>query len=534
MRPQFGYARSGEVSIAYQVVGNGPIDLVFVMGWVSHLDAYWEEPRFARFLERLASFSRVILFDKRGTGLSDAVPINALPTLEQRMDDVRAVMDAVGSTRAALLGASEGAPMSALFAATYPDRCAALVMVGGYARRLWAPDYPWAPTMDKRLGYIEDIQRGWGGPVGLDRLAPSLADDEPFRAWWSSYLRRGASPGAAVALAHMNMEIDIRKMLHAIHVPTLVIHRTDDIACPVGGGRYMAEHIPGARFVELPGRDHLVFVGNQDEVIGEVEQFLTGVRRIPADEPDRVLATVMATEIVDAAQTATRLGDVRWRDVLGAYDRVVRDAFSRHRARRESQMMDGWIALFDGPARAVRCAREIVEGGRKLGLRVRAGLHTGEVLETEAEVVGVAMHLATRVRSHAAPGSVLVSQTVNDLVAGSGLAFDLVGDQVFAGLPGEWKLYEVADGSAGERIAPVTLHGAGSRLAVLSPREREVAALVALGLSNRQIADELSISPATVERHVANMLTKLGHRSRAQIAAWATEQGLTRTAAEQS
>ena len=296
--PETMYARSGDVNIAYQVIGDAPSDLVFVMGWVSHLEYFWREPSFARFLLRLASFARLILFDKRGTGLSDRVPNNELPTLEQRMDDVRAVMDAVGSERAALCGVSEGGPMCSLFAATYPEKTLALVMIGTYAKRIRDDEYPWAPTTEQRQHFFEEIREQWGGPVGLEERAPSVADDPQFREWWATYLRMGASPGAALALTQMNAEIDVRQVLPSIRVPTLVIHRSEDQCLKVEEGRYVADRIPGAKYVELPGRDHLPFVGDQDAILDEVEEFLTGVRTRLS--PIRVLATVLFTRIVGA------------------------------------------------------------------------------------------------------------------------------------------------------------------------------------------------------------------------------------------
>ena len=299
--PETHYARSGDVNIAYQVVGDGPLDLVFVMGWVSHLEYFWKEPSFARFLSRLASFSRLILFDKRGTGLSDRV--TALPTLEERMDDVRAVMEAVGSERAALLGVSEGGPMCSLFAATYPEKTSALVMIGTYAKRIWDPDYPWAPTLETRGRFFDEIRDHWGGPVGLEVRAPSMAADPAFRAWWSTYLRMGASPGAALRLTQMNSEIDVRRVLPLVRVPTLVLHRTDDRCLLVEEGRYVAERIPGAKFVELPGDDHLPFVGDQDAMLDEIEEFLTGSRH--SIELDRVLATVMCGYVAASGRAAT-------------------------------------------------------------------------------------------------------------------------------------------------------------------------------------------------------------------------------------
>lgn len=303
MEHETKYAKSSDVHIAYQVMGEGSLDIVFVMGWISHLDYFWEGPS-AHFLTRLASFSRLIIFDKRGTGLSDRVA--ELPTIEQRMDDVRAVMDAAGSARAALLGISEGAAMCAVFAATYPERTAALVMYGAYAKRLWHPDYPWAPTPEQRNAFLDAIEHGWGGVVDLDTLAPSTVGDAPFRKWWSAYLQRSSSPGAALALAEMNTQIDIRHVLPAIHVPTLILHRTGDLDIDVGGARYLADHIQGSKYVELPGNDHLVFAGDQEAVLGEIEQFLTGARPVP--EPDTVLATILIAEIVGAVATAARLG----------------------------------------------------------------------------------------------------------------------------------------------------------------------------------------------------------------------------------
>ena len=441
MQPETRYARSGGVNIAYQVVGNGPLDLVYVMGWVSNLDYFWEEPSYARFLTRLASFSRLILFDKRGTGLSDRVHESELPTLEQRMDDVRAVMDAVGTPRAALFGVSEGGPMCATFAATFPERTSALVMYGSYAKRIWAPDYPWAPTPQVRQKFFDAIQEGWGGVVDLATLAPTATADARFREWWAAYLRRSASPGAALALAKMNTEIDIRHVLPAIRVPTLIIHRTGDLDIDAGGSRYMAERIPGARYVELPGNDHLPWVGDQDAIVDETEEFLTGVRRGP--EPDRVLATVMFADVVGSTERAAAMGDRRWRDLLEGYHALVRRELSRYRGREIDTAGDGMFAMFDGPARAVRCASSIRDAVRPLGLEVRVGLHTGEVEMMGDNAGGIAVHIGARVAAHAGAGEVLVSSTVKDLVAGSGLRFEDRGTQVLKGVPGEWRLFAV-------------------------------------------------------------------------------------------
>ncbi|HLE78733.1 MAG TPA: adenylate/guanylate cyclase domain-containing protein [bacterium] len=441
-RPQTRYARSGEINIAYQVVGNGSLDLVCVMGWVSHLDLYWEEPTAARFLNRLASFSRLILFDKRGTGLSDRVPIKELPTLEQRMDDVRAVMDAVSSARAALLGVSEGGPMSALFAATYPERTAALVMYGSYARRMWDTDHPWAPTEDDRDSWLRHIYEEWGTPLDLDERAPSAAKDPRFRQWWATYLSRSASPGAALALSTMNAEIDIRHVLGTIRVPTLILHRADDHTLRVEGARYMAERILGAKYVELPGEDHLPWVGDQDAILDEIEEFLTGVRRGP--EPDRVLATVMFLDIVGSTERAAALGDRGWRGLLESYYAVVRRELERYRGREVDTAGDGLLATFDGPARAIRCAVAACQAVKSLGIETRAGLHTGEVEMLGNNIGGIAVHIGARVSALAGPGEVLVSSTVKDLVAGSGIDFQDRGTHTLKGVPGEWRLFAVS------------------------------------------------------------------------------------------
>ncbi|HEY7003901.1 MAG TPA: adenylate/guanylate cyclase domain-containing protein [Gaiellaceae bacterium] len=440
-QPVTRYAQSGDVNIAFQVVGNGPLDLVYVAGWVSHLEYFWQEPNYAAFLRRLASFSRLILFDKRGTGMSDRVPESDLPTLEQRMDDVRAVMDAVGSEEAALVGMSEGGPMCLLFAATYPERTRALIMLGSYARRTWAPDYPWAPDEAEQDALIEEVGRDWGGPVGLAARAPSQVGNEGFSRWWSTYLRMSASPGAAKTLTRMNAQIDVRGVLPLVRVPTLILHRTGDRAMSVEGSRYMAERIEGARYVEFPGEDHLPFLGDQDQILDEVEEFLTGVRRGP--EPDRVLATVLFTDIVGSTERAVALGDRRWRELLEAHHTAVRRELERFRGREIDTAGDGFLATFDGPARAIRCAIAILDVVGTLGLAVRAGLHTGECEMRGDNVSGIAVHMGARVAAMAGPGEVLVSSTVKDLVAGSGIEFEDRGVHELKGVPGEWRLYAV-------------------------------------------------------------------------------------------
>ncbi len=437
--PETMYARSGDVNIAYQVIGDGPLDLVFVMGWVSHMEYFWREPSFARFLLRLASFSRLIIFDKRGTGLSDRVPIAQLPTLEQRMDDVRAVMDAAGSERAALCGISEGGPMCSLFAATYPEKTVALVMIGTYAKRIRDDDYPWAPTTAERQHFFQEMQEQWGGPVGLEERAPSMAADPQFREWWATYLRMGASPGAALALTQMNAEIDVRQVLPSIRVPSLVVHRVDDMCLKVEEGRYVAAKIPGAKYVELPGRDHLPFVGDQDAILDEVEEFLTGVRHRLED--DRVLATVLFTNFDGREQDPEDRS--RWNEMLERLRGQIHKTIGWFRGREVVMIGDRPIAIFDGPARAIRCAWAIREYASKLGIEIRAGLHTGECDMIGGKVGGVAAEIGSHVANMAAPGEVLVSNTVKDLVAGSGITFDEKGSHRFAGLNGDWRLFAV-------------------------------------------------------------------------------------------
>jgi len=439
---QTHYAKSGDVNIAYQIAGNGSRDLVVVPGWISNIDLFWEEPRVAQFFERLASFSRLILFDKRGTGLSDRVA--DMPNLETRMDDVRAVMDAVLSTRAALFGYSEGGPMCALFAATYPERTTALIMSGSYARRMWAPDYTWGTPRETWENFLDAVVRNWGGTIGLDERAPSLAGDARFRDWWARYVRQSASPSAGRAVWGMIADIDVRHVLPAIRVPTLIIHNAGDRNVPVEHSRYMAERIPGAKYVELPGIDHIPYVGNSDMILDEVEEFLTGVRHGP--EPDRVLATVLFTDIVDATGKAIELGDRRWRDLLEAHHTLVRERLVQFRGREIDTAGDGFLAAFDGPARGVRAACAIVDGVKRLGLKVRAGLHTGECEVSGSKLAGIAVHIGARIAALAHGGEVLVSSTVKDLVAGSGLKFADRGFHTLKGVPAEAHLFAVEVG----------------------------------------------------------------------------------------
>jgi class 3 adenylate cyclase len=439
LHPKTEYARSGNLHIAYQVVGKGPLDLVYVPGWVSHIELAWEEPTLARFLNRLASFSRLIVFDKRGTGLSDRVPPSELPPLEVRMDDLRAVMDAAGSERAALFGFSEGGNLSALFAATYPQRTAALLLFGTFAKRIRSPDYPWAPTAEERSQQYERVEHEWGSGMDLEKYVPSKLGDPAFMSRLGAYFRSAASPGAAVALLRMNTEIDIRNVLPAIRVPTLIMNRSGDLSVNVEEGRWMAQQIPDARFVVLPGDDHMPWVGDQDSILDEAQEFLTGAR--PEREPDRVLATVLVTDIVGSTGHATRLGDRAWCDLLTRHHDIIRKELDRHRGREVDTAGDGFLATFDGPARAVGCACRIRDAVRPLGIEIRAGLHTGEIELANGSVRGIAVHTGARIASVAQAGEVLVSSTVKDLVSGSGISFADRGLHTLKDIPREWQLF---------------------------------------------------------------------------------------------
>jgi pimeloyl-ACP methyl ester carboxylesterase len=436
------YAKSGDVNIAYQVVGQGPIDLVVVWGWTSHLEVLWDDPDIAELLSRLASFSRLLLFDKRGTGMSDRVPEAELPTLEQRMDDVRAVMDAAGFARAALLGISEGGPMSVMFAATYPDRTTALVLCGSWSTWVKKPDYPWAPTLEQHERAMQMMQaRDPAKPFNLEYFAPSKAHDEEFGRRFARYGRLGASPGAALALYRMNIQIDVRPILESIHVPTLVLQRSGDRITYAQAGRYLAEHIAGAKYVELPGTDHLVWVGDREAILGEIEEFLTGIRHAP--EADRVLATIVFTDIVDSTARATALGDKAWKDLLARHDSAIRRQIVRFRGREVKTQGDAFVITFDGPARAVRCAQAIIDDVRQLGLAVRIGMHAGEITLLPNDIGGIAVHIAARVSAMAGANETLVSSTVRDLVAGSGISFIDRGVHSLKGLPEAWRIYAV-------------------------------------------------------------------------------------------
>ena len=435
------YARSGDVSVAYQTVGDGPRDLVFVTGFTMPFEAGWDYPPYRRFIERLATFSRVIMFDKRGIGLSDHV--EGAPTLEQRIDDVRAVMDAAGSRDSVMFGISEGAPMSILFAASNPERTSALVLYGGMARATEAPDYPLAPPAAAAVqAALEFFVPFHGTGASAEVYSPSVADDPSYLSWLSRWERIGAPPNALRDIFVMFLDIDVRDVLPAVRVPTLVLHRHGDRAVNVRAGRYLAEHIPGARFVELSGIDHLPWVGDSDAIADEIEEFVTGVR--PQREVDRVLATVLFTDIVDSTNVASERGDAGWRALLERHNEIVRRCLAEHRGREIKTTGDGFLATFDGPARAIRCARAVTDRVRGIGIEVRAGLHSGEIEVVGEDVAGIAVHTAARVAGVAGAGEVLVSQTVKDLVAGSGIAFEDRGSQALKGVPGEWRLFAVS------------------------------------------------------------------------------------------
>jgi len=441
--PETRYARSGEFSIAYQVVGEGELDLFYVPGFASHLEVFWEEPRYSRFLHRLGSFSRLILIDRLGTGLSDRLPPDRIATVEQRMDDIVAVMDAVGVERAAMVGWSEGTIPCTAFAATYPERTTSLVTYGGFPRILESKQYPWGASPEAYDRWAERLREIWGqSSDALRYWAPSVAQEEDARQWFLRYNRLAASPGAAFALWNALRDTDVTQILASVRVPALILHRSGDTLVPVEWSRLMAERIPGAKLIEFPGKDHLWWFGDQDAIVDEIEEFLTGARHAP--EPDRVLSTVMFTDIVGSTERAAELGDSDWRSLLERHDSIVRRELDSHRGREVKATGDGFLATFDGPARGIRCAGAIADAVRPLGIEIRAGLHTGECEVIGEDVGGIAVHTGARVSAKAGPGEVLVSQTVKDLVAGSGIEFEDRGTHQLKGVPGEWRLFAVA------------------------------------------------------------------------------------------
>lgn len=442
MQPEVRYAKGDEGYVAYAIYGEGPQDVLFIPHWATNLEAMWDEPSVVRYFDRLARYSRVICFDKRGSGLSDPVPLAALPTLEAWMDDARLAMDAAGSERAALVGDTEGGPMAMLFAATYPERASALVLINSFARWRRAADYPAGMPEAAIERLIEAYSSAYGTGAFLEVTAPSMAADARFRRWQGHLERLAMPPGASATMYRWVLEADVRSVLPSIRVPTLIIHRKHNLHHRVGHGRYLAKAIDGARYVELPGADSYPFyAGDAGAVLDEVLAFLTGRREVAAH--DRVLATVMFTDIVGSTELAARLGDQSWLDLRDAHNALVRQLIERFRGHEIQTTGDGFLATFDGPARGVRCAVEIAAAVRSLGLEVRVGLHTGEVELADGAVGGIAVHLAQRVMSSGLAGRVMVSSTVRDLVIGSGIEFAERGARALKGVPGVWQLFEV-------------------------------------------------------------------------------------------
>jgi class 3 adenylate cyclase len=438
--PETRYAKKGDAHVAYQVVGDGPLDLVLVSTWFSHLEARWDSPGFAHYLRRLSAFSRLISFDKSGIGLSDPIPSRTAPPLEDWMDDVRAVMDAVDSERAAIMGANDGSLMAALFAATHPERTSALVLVSATARIAAAPGYEIGvpPGVQERL--ISTVEQTWGHGDLMTAVNPSLADSPEEAETWGRFFRLSASPGTAASVTRTLFEIDVRAVLETIAVPTLIVHRVDNPIITLEQGRYVAERIEGARFVPVPGADYGLALGDTDVVLDEVETFLTGA--LHARSTDRVLATVLFTDIVDSTRRAAELGDARWRELLGVHDQLARSEIERFGGSIAEFTGDGVLASFDGPARAVRCALALRERMRELGLHIRAGLHAGEIERRGDQIAGIGVHIAARVLALAEADQVLVSRTVSDLVVGSGLTFADRGTHTLKGVPDRWQVLE--------------------------------------------------------------------------------------------
>jgi class 3 adenylate cyclase/pimeloyl-ACP methyl ester carboxylesterase len=439
--PEIQYVKSEDGYVAYQVFGQGAFDIMFIGNWASNIEVMWEHPSMARYLNRLGHFARVICFDKRGAGLSDPVPLGALPTLEHWMDDARIVLDAVGSEDTALIGDAEGGPMAMMFAATYPQRTRALVLVNTFAKMLRAADYPIGMPEEAAERLLQIWERAWGTGIVLELSAPSVADDPEMQRWAGRYMRLSAPPAACTRMYRWVLQVDVRSVLPSIQAPTLILHRVDNRHYRVAMGRYLAEHIPGAKYLELPGADWYPPFVNAQPILDEIEEFLTGARPVPAQ--DRILATVLFTDIVGSTDLAARLGDQRWLDLKAAHDGLVRTHLDRYRGKEVTTTGDGFLATFDGPARAVRCASEIASSVQSLGIKIRAGLHSGEVEIQDGQIAGIAVHIAARVTALADAGQVLVSGTLKDLVVGSTIRFFDRGSHSLRGIPGEWRLFQV-------------------------------------------------------------------------------------------
>lgn len=512
--PETRYTKSGDLHIAYQVTGNGPVDLVLVPGYVSNLDVQWEDAGYGRLLRRLGAFARVIQFDKRGTGLSDRVELNSLPSVERRADDIRSVMDAAGSGRAVLIGVSEGAAMAILFAAAHPARARALVLYGGYAQFHSA-----VIGKDAFDPFVQTLEEQWGGGASLRRLAPDRVKDPRFAAWWARFERLSASPAAAAALARMNAQIDVKDALDRAKAPTLVLHRREDAWVKIAAGRQLAQRIRGARFLELPGRDHLIWTGEIDRLADEIEEFVTGIR--PAPSNTRILVTMLVARLVAPEQRARRLGDGSWRELLDRLAQASTQAVTRFGGEIVVTSPTELCARFDGPARAIRCALALRDAARDLELKLAAGVHTGEVEIHGGAPTGYALHVTERIAATARAGEVLVSAVVTSLVAGAGFRFvEQAAEQTNRDGPSE-RLFGVM---VEQHLEPAARLPNAPGLEALSTREREVLGFVANGLSNAAIADRLDLSEHTVKRHVANILVKLDLPTRAAAAALAARE----------
>ncbi|HEX9351328.1 MAG TPA: adenylate/guanylate cyclase domain-containing protein [Gaiellaceae bacterium] len=441
MRPETRYAKTGDIHIAYQVFGDGPVDMVLAAEFWHSIEVQWDQPDLAAFLERMGSFARLISFDQRGSGVSDPVSLRELTSLDLWMDDINVVMDEVEAESAVLYGIGGGGTMSMLFAATHPQRVSGLILVNSFARLSRAPDYPWGRGPDLEDEVLDVMRTGWGRGVFLDLVAPSRVGDEDFRRWWARYQRIGASPGTILSMRRMLAQIDVRDVLPSIRAPTLVLHRAETTWNRIEHGRYLAEHIPGAKLVEVPGVDHFFFIGNSEAILSETEKFVAGLAGPP--ESDRQLSTVLFTDIVGSTALAAQVGDRRWREVLEAQRKLVRRELERYRGLEIDTAGDGFLATFDGPGRAVQCAAVLRDAVKPLGIEIRAGLHTGEVEVLSEGLAGVAVHIGQRVLAEAEPGEVLVSSTVKDLTAGSGLEFEDRGLHALKGVPEEWRLFAV-------------------------------------------------------------------------------------------